>query len=142
MKNIPDTLINPLMTKFNITREEAEKRLQLLSKSSLIQNRDSQSERLIDAFLAQESKVLEQTVAFDVCFNQCLSDTELIKQYDRLRTKANMANTLKLIERGNLNRKEERECEKQFTMFEKFVREYVFSRLENSPLQQINNPTQ
>jgi hypothetical protein len=132
---LTDEVVVPVMEKHKVSREEAEKRIQLLYQSGILINGtadDYETQRLIDGFLAQDSEELAETVAFEICFTKCLEDENLIKEYDRLRPKAHLAYSLKQIEGNKMNVKEQREVKKQLEMFEKFVREYIFSRLEPS----------
>lgn len=132
---LTDAVIRPVMFAHGISREEAVKRLELLYQSNILQTGDAAdptTQRLIDGFLAQDSAILAERVAFEKCFSQCLADENLVKEYDRLHPKAHLAYSIKQINGNKMNKKEEREARKQFEMFEKFVREFIFSRLEKS----------
>lgn len=127
-----DEIVLPVMIKHRISREEAENRLWLLSESGIMANGDVgelETQHMIDDFLSMDSEQAAEKVAFEKCLNQCLENEGLISQYDRLNTKAHMAYTLKQIEGGKMNVKEEREANKQFKMFSDFVAKYIFSRL-------------
>ena len=75
---LTDQVVIPVMVKHNISREEAELRLQLLYKSSILETGhpdDPETQRLIDGFLAQSSDVLAETVLFEKCFSSCYKAT-------------------------------------------------------------------
>lgn len=131
-KKLTDAVVVPVMTKHNITREEAEKRLRLLFESGILPTGspdDPETQEMIDDFLSLSSEEGAAKVLFEKTLNECLGNENLIKEYDRLRPKAHMAYTLKQIEGGKMNKREEREAGKQFKMFGDFVREFIFSRL-------------
>lgn len=128
-----DELVIPVMERFRIPRDEAERRLHLLGESNIMQSGhpdDPETQRLIDGFLAQDSETTAQLVLFDITLTSCIENAEFVKNYDRLHPKAHMAYALKQIEGGKMNKTEEREANRQFKKFSEFVREFVFSRVE------------
>lgn len=124
---LTDEVVLPVMAEHNITREEAEKRLQLLFKSSILTDGnpdDEHTQYLISEFLAQDSETLETKVAFDICINECYNNKEFINAYDKL-------NINKTDMRGVLDGTETdpKRIKKEITRFAKFVKDTVFDRL-------------
>lgn len=123
---LTDQVVVPVMIKHGITREEAELRLQLLYKSSILETGhpdDPETQRLIDGFLAQHSDVLAETVLFEKCFSSCLENKEFVKNYDRLSGR-NLTAVLRKLEDGI----EPSNAKKEFEKFEAFVRSTVLAR--------------
>lgn len=134
MKDIKltDEVVIPVMQKFNVSREEAEKRCRLLLETGIMEHGspdDLETRLMMDDFLALDSEEGAAKVLFEKTLNECLANEDFIKNYDRLKPKAHMAFTLKQIEGNKMNVKEQREAEKQFKMFSEFVRNYVFERV-------------
>lgn len=127
---LTDEVVLPVMAKHNIDREEAEKRLQLLYKSSILETghpAELETQKLIDGFLAQDSEVLAETVLFEKCFSSCLEKKEFVKEYDRISGR-NLSKVLRLLEEGQ----EPSNAKKEFTKFGDFVRKTVFARMLNA----------
>lgn len=116
-----------LMGKHKISREEAEKRIDLLAKSSIVKDghtEDPFTQRLIDEFLARDSSESEVLVAFDICLNECYQNKELVANYDRLKgAKTDMRGVLD----GTIT--DPKRIQKEIEKFGMFVKEYVFDRL-------------
>jgi len=126
---LTDEVIIPLMTRYKISREEAEKRLQLLYQSGLLEDGDYESKHYqmrVDSFLAQDSETLQDLVAFEKIFTQCLSNAALVRQYDRL-TFNNLTKSLRKANAGL----PPANFERQLAGFEKFVRETIIARMVN-----------
>lgn len=127
-KKIPESLIVPLMAKFNIEREEAVKRLELLMQSGIMKQgdpREPETHQLIDGFLAQNSEVLAATVLFEQAFTKCIENKEFVSNYDRL-AKRNLTEVIRQMKAGHVPKN----ADKEFKRFEKFVRNTVVSRLD------------
>lgn len=132
---LTDAVVLPVMEKHNIPREEAEARLQLLFKSSILDAGDPgnpETQQMIDNFLAQDSGAMAQTVLFDRCFSECLENKEFVKNYDRL-SKRNLGGMLREMESG----KTPANWEKEFKKFGNFVRKTVFARMEKHIEEQL-----
>ena len=129
---IPDEVVMPVMNKYSIDREEAEKRLNLLYKSNVLHAgewNDPGQQELITNFLSTNSEELEELVAFDICLNTCIENKEFVSQYDRLRGRS-LGHILSQVEKGMPPKNTEREIRR----FGEFVREFVFERLvDNEP---------
>jgi hypothetical protein len=127
---LTDEVVLPVMAKHNIDREEAEKRLQLLYQSNILQTgdpEDLETQQLIEGFLAQDSKVLAETVLFEKEFTSCIENKEFVKNYDRLSGR-NLSKVLRLLNEGQ----EPSNAKKEFKKFEKFVRETVLERFTDN----------
>lgn len=102
-KKIPDSLIIPVMSKHNISREEAEKRINLLFQSSILQQGhpdDPETQMLIDDFLSYDSEESAARVLLDKCVSQCLASPDFIKNYDRL-SGEKLGRAMRQAEQGN-----------------------------------------
>lgn len=127
---LTDEIVLPVMVKHNIDRGEAEKRLQLLYQSNILQTghpEDLETKYLIDGFLAQNSEVLAETVLFEKTVSSYLENKEFVKNYDRLSGR-NLSKVLRLLNEGV----EPSNAKKEFEKFTSFVRKTVFARLINS----------
>jgi hypothetical protein len=130
---IPDTLIMPLVRKYNIEKEEAEKRFQLLYKTSILKvgnPNDIETQHMIDDFLSKSSEESAELVLFEKTLDECLVNKDFVKQYDRL-SNTNFTKCLREMNEGN----PPSNVKKQFSKFSTFVRETVFQSYLNS----INN---
>ncbi len=126
---LTDEAIIPVMDKFKISREEAEKRLTLLFKSDILSldvEKDD-TKRLIDRFLAQDSTTLQVAVNYERALNECLSNKDLVRQYDRLYH----CNLTKAIRKANAGLPPAN-FKRQIEGFERFLEATVFSRMEQN----------
>ena len=126
-----DAVVLPVMMKHKIGRAEAEKRLQLLYQSSILEGGhpgDRHTQRLIDGFLAQDSEVLAETVLFEKTVTLCLESKEFVNNYDRI-TGSAVSKVLGMLRAGKRPPNAKKELEK----FTEFVRETVFSRIAQTP---------
>lgn len=128
-QKLPDEAITPIMDKFKVSKEEATKRLMLLFESGIMDCGDPDSDEtkmLVDDFLAQDSETLAGAVRYEKALNECLSNTELVKQYDRL----NGTKLTQAMRKVNAGYKP-KNFEKLIEDFEKFCQEFIFSRIVN-----------
>lgn len=126
---LTDEVVLPLMNRYKIPREEAEKRLHLLYEAGILNGRspdDTMTQRHIDNFLSHDSDTLKDLVAFEKIFTKCLSNAALVRQYDRL-TFNNLAKSLRKANAGL----PPANFERQLAGFEKFVRETIIARMVN-----------
>jgi hypothetical protein len=120
-----------------ISIHEARKRYTALHESGLldiVDPRELEGQKAVDIFLANTywetnpELVLMATkreLAFPEVFLKCISEEEMVKNFDRLRG----GNLWELVKGGTFKSENEREVSKQIKKFEKFVREFVWSRL-------------
>lgn len=130
MKSIEltDEVVLPVMQKHGVSREEAEKRLQLLYKSSILEHghpEDPSTQRLIDSFLSQDSETLENTVSYEQFFSECLNNADLVREYDRL----NFSSLGKSIRKANAGLPPTN-FKRQLEAFERFLHKTIIPRLE------------
>lgn len=126
---LTEEVVIPLMNRYKIPREEAEKRLYLLLESDMLKHGspdETYYQRRIDEFLAHDSETLQDLVAFERIFTKCLSNAALVRQYDRL-TFNNLAKSLRKANAGL----PPANFERQLAGFEKFVRETIIARMVN-----------
>lgn len=124
-----DEIVIPVMLKHGIAREEAEKRLQLLSETGILQTGDPgelETQQMIDDFLSLNSEEGAKKILFDKTLTQCLEDSKFVKEYDRISNR-NMSKIITLIRQGNPASNTQKELRK----FSDFVNKTVFARLVN-----------
>jgi len=129
MIDFPMALIQPVMNIFNVSKEEAEKRLQNLSESGIMQNGhpdDLETQQMIDDFLEKDSNESLLLVLFDKTLTKCMEDKLFVKEYDRI-AKANFTKCLREMKEGN----PPNNAMKQIRKFSDFVRNTVYSKLLN-----------
>lgn len=125
-EQIRESLLQEIMHRNGIDKEEAGKRLDLLYQSDFFKQghpEDAETKMFIDHFLSIDSTESSYNVLLESAINKCAMDAEFVAQYDRLNGRS-MAYILKRIEAGN----PPKNVEYEFARFGKFVEETVVSR--------------
>lgn len=118
-----ERLVEQTAQRFNISKEEAVKRLKLLYESGILElgsPEDPAQQRRIDSFLAMDSEKAEASIAYERVFKQCLGSKELVRQFDRL----NYSNLGKALRMGN-----ERGIQRHIDAFAKHIVNPIWERL-------------
>jgi len=126
---VPD-IIEPICKAYNVSREEAEQRMYWLQQGNLLSQGnpdDPHQQQMIDEFLARDSQDCRVIVLLDICVNECLSNTLLVRQFDRLNM-SNLSGALEMARRG----KQDVKLQKLLSKFTDFVTQTIFPQFLKS----------
>lgn len=136
MKKFPDSLLMPVMAKHNITKEEADLRMQLLSKTGIMEQfnpDDPECQQMVDDFLSLTPEEGAAKIIYEQILYRCLEDKKFVSNYSRLNNKS-FAAILKQMQAGI----DTKELRKEYKKFADFVRSVVFDRFEKPYLNLID----
>lgn len=126
---LTDDVVLPVMEKYEIDKEEAEKRLQLLFKSGIMDDPQPSNnlwQKRVDTFLHQKSIDLEKAVIAQVAVSKCIDDKKFVREYDRLND-TNFAKMIRLVKEGEIVIG----WDTAFKKFEEFVIKNIVTKFYN-----------